>query len=218
MPNAVWPLFDLRIRTPRLELRLPTDDDFPALLDVIHAGIHPPDTMPFEIPWTDAEGDELSRESMRFWWRSRGELTAEDWHLPFMVSMAGKVVGSQGVKGTGFPALREVETGSWVGMAYQGQGIGKEMRAAVLHFAFAGLGAEVARSGAWADNAASIAVSRALGYEDDGTRRGLRRDVPAEQVRFRMTREGWEDARADRRHPVVTLDGVGPCLALLGAA
>ena len=26
-----WPLFDLRLRTPRLELRLPTDDDLLAL-------------------------------------------------------------------------------------------------------------------------------------------------------------------------------------------
>jgi hypothetical protein len=27
MANSYWPLFDLRVRTPRLEFRLPRDDD-----------------------------------------------------------------------------------------------------------------------------------------------------------------------------------------------
>ncbi len=38
------------------------------------------------------------------------------------------------------------------------------MRAAVLHLAFAGLEAEYADSDAFTDNAASLGVSRKLGY------------------------------------------------------
>ena len=31
MGHPFWPLFDLRVRTPTLELRLPTDDDLVAI-------------------------------------------------------------------------------------------------------------------------------------------------------------------------------------------
>jgi hypothetical protein len=48
-----WPLFDLRLRTPLLELRLPTDDDLLALLEVARAGIHDPTTTPFQVPWDE---------------------------------------------------------------------------------------------------------------------------------------------------------------------
>ena len=45
--EAAWPIFGLRIRSERLVLRLPTDDDMLALMDLAKAGIHPPDEMPF---------------------------------------------------------------------------------------------------------------------------------------------------------------------------
>jgi RimJ/RimL family protein N-acetyltransferase len=66
----------------------------------------------------------------------------------------------------------------WIGLEYQGQGIGTEMRAAVLYLAFAGLGADYALSGAFTDNPASLAVSRKLGYGEDGVDREVRRDKP----------------------------------------
>ena len=34
-----------------------------------------------------------------------------------------------------FPTLRAAESGSWLGLAYQGRGFGKEMRAAIVEFA-----------------------------------------------------------------------------------
>ena len=34
MANSYWPLFDLRITTPRLELRLPTDDELNSFVAV----------------------------------------------------------------------------------------------------------------------------------------------------------------------------------------
>ncbi len=53
------------------------------------------------------------------------------------------------------------------------------MRAAVLTLAFGPLAAEYAIGSAWSDNHASLAVSRALGYVDNGARRTSAARVPA---------------------------------------
>ena len=47
-----WPLFDLRIVTPRLELRYVNDSDASELMALAAEGIHADDFMPFGIPWT----------------------------------------------------------------------------------------------------------------------------------------------------------------------
>jgi hypothetical protein len=49
------------------------------------------------------------------------------------------------------------------------------MRAAILHLAFAGLGALEATSGAWQDNTRSLGISEAHGYEHNGVDLKLRR-------------------------------------------
>lgn len=54
--NDVTPLYDLRLRTPRLELRLGSRAELEALGDVARAGIHPPG-QPFAVPWTDASDE-----------------------------------------------------------------------------------------------------------------------------------------------------------------
>src|SRR5260221_13370270 len=68
-------------------------------------------------------------------------------------------------------------TGAWLGRRYQGRGIGTQMRAAVLHLAFGGLGAQQAVSAAFEDNPASLRVSRKLGFRDDGIEWHLVRGV-----------------------------------------
>ena len=50
--ETAWPLFGLRLRSEHLVLRLPTDDDLPAFVDLGKAGIHPPDEMPFGVAWS----------------------------------------------------------------------------------------------------------------------------------------------------------------------
>jgi RimJ/RimL family protein N-acetyltransferase len=87
--------------------------------------------------------------------------------------------------------LREVRTGSWLTRSAQRQGFGKEMRAAVLQLAFDGLGAVVARSGAFLDNQASAAVSKALGYRENGRHREAPRGEPNVMVDFELPREDW---------------------------
>ena len=105
------------------------------------------------------------------------------------------LVGVQDVEAEHFRSVRSVETGSWLGRMHQGLGLGREMREAVLHLAFAGLGAEEALSGAFEDNAASLATSRAIGYDENGEARGRRRDGSGRTIRFRLGRDAWQRGR-----------------------
>ncbi|MFE9483884.1 GNAT family N-acetyltransferase [Streptomyces spororaveus] len=122
--------------------------------------------------------------------------------------------GYQGIGARDFSVRREVGTGSWLGRAYQRQRLGTEMRAAVLHLAFAGLGAQHAVSGAYADNAASLAVSRKLGYREDGIERHVVRSEPAVLHRLRLTAERWQ-----QHQPFpVKVEGLTECLPCFGLA
>jgi hypothetical protein len=56
-----WPLSSLRIRTPRLELRLPTPDELAALAALSAGPIHDPAVQPFANGWTDAPPAERVR-------------------------------------------------------------------------------------------------------------------------------------------------------------
>lgn len=213
MAHPYWPLFDLRIRTPRLELRVPTDDDLVEIATLAAQGIHDPGWTPFSSPWTDVPSPQLERNSMQWGWRNRATTKPDDWELPFAVAENGAIRGVQSLVAKDFATVRQVATGSWLGLAHQGRGIGKEMRAAVLHLAFAHFGAVRATSGAFEDNPASLAVSRALGYVENGAEWRVRRDVPARLVNLLLERESWERTRRDD----ITVEGLEPCLALLGA-
>jgi RimJ/RimL family protein N-acetyltransferase len=214
MAHTYWPLFDLAVRTPRLELRYPDDDLLVQMVPVITAGLHDPATMPFGEAWTDAPAAELEIGSLQHSWRARAEHTPDDWRLNLLAIVDGEVVGMQGALAKRFGALRQAETGSWVGMAYQGQGIGKEMRAAMLHLLFEGLGAERAISGAWHDNHASLRVSGAFGYLPNGEEVMLRRGVPDRMLHLVLPRNVWEQHRRDD----IELSGLEPCLDLLIAS
>jgi len=189
MLEAHWPLFGLRIITPRLEIRMPRDEELEGLLAVAAEGVHDPATMPFLNPWTDAEPTERDRSSLQSWWRARANWSPDNWHFSGAVFLDGRPVGRQDLMAEHFSELGVVKTGSWLGRRFQGQGIGKEMRAAVLHLAFEGLGAMEAESGAWHDNAASIAVSRALGYRVVEGGLALRRGEPDRLVGFMLSRD-----------------------------
>ena len=212
--TAYWPLFGLRITTERLVLRPPTDDDFPALLAAIDAGIHDPDVMPFEMAWTDEPREKRERNSVQWWWRQRADWQPESWSLPLAVFLDGRAIGMQDVNGKRFALLRTVETGSWLTREEQGRGLGKEMRAAALELVFGGLGAEVAESGAFTDNARSLGVSRAMGYVDNGVRRYAPREAVQELQNVRLTRARWEERRAT--YPAVEVSGLEPCLPMFG--
>jgi RimJ/RimL family protein N-acetyltransferase len=210
MDATVWPFFALRISTPRLELRYPDDDDLVALAHLTAERIHDPGSMPFSVPWTRAESPVIERNTLQHQWSRRASLTRDDWSLPFMVIADGEPVGVQDILAKQFAVRRTVETGSWLVQRVQGRGVGTEMRAAVLHFAFAGLGAEEALSGSF-DNPASAAVSRHLGYEHNGEEFVEREGEPARMQRWILTRAKWTPHRRDDIH----IDGLGACRPLL---
>src|SRR5215475_7203079 len=138
MAPSRWPLANLRLQTPGLELRWPSPEDLGALAELAALGVHDPEVQPFLVAWTDASPDERARSTMQYHWSRWGSWQPSDWTLELVVIRDGVVVGSQGVSGRDFAVLREVSTGSWLGRHYQGRGIGTQMRAAVLHLAFEG--------------------------------------------------------------------------------
>ncbi len=149
--------------------------------------------MPFAVPWTREEPGTLARNTARNVWLNRTKVAPDDWRVCFAVKLDGLVIGRQDVRATGFPDLRTVETGSWLTKAQQGKGLGKEMRAAVLLWAFDYLGAQFAQTAAFEGNLPSQHVSQAMGYMRNGE--SLQRIGPGEVVRSLQYRLSSSDFR-----------------------
>ena len=212
MAHQHWPLFDLEVRTPRLTLRPPDEATMFALVALADRGVHPPDYMPFLRAWTSEPDGVRQRHSLQYYWRCWSSWDVEAWELPFAVWADDDVVGVQTIMANAYPQARTFETGSWVQQDHQGQGLGKEMRAAILHLAFAGLGAQRATTGAFHDNTRSLAVTYALGYEPNGDLLKLRGGQPERCLEFKMDRAPW----LLRRRTDIAISGLEPCLELFG--
>jgi RimJ/RimL family protein N-acetyltransferase len=210
--ETAWPLFGLRLRTERLVLRLPTDDDLVALIAIAKAGIHPPGEMPFGVAWSTEPSPAFERGFVQHHWLRRATWTPDDWWLNLLVERDGAPIGSQSIHADRFAVTHAVDTGSWLGRESQGHGFGTEMRAAVLGFAFDGLGARVATTEAFIDNAASNGVSRSLGYAQNGLGSLAPEGVARETQRFRMTVEAWRS----RPRPRLAIEGLQSCRDLFG--
>ena len=208
----IWPLFGLEIETPRLLLRPIRDEDLPGLVQAALDGIHDPSEMPFGAPWTDASPEELPRNTAAFQWQLRGRVSPGFWHIAFAIHHEGRVIGSQDLSAHQFADRRTVETGSWLTRSAQGAGIGTEMRAALLQFAFDHLGAGWAESSAAAWNDASLGVSRKLGYQPNGVSRvSPRPGEPVDHQKVRLAKDDF--VRPDW---TITVRGLDPVLAQLG--
>lgn len=210
--QGAWPLFGIRIRTGRLELRPVDDDLIPTLAQVARAGVHDAASSPFANAWTDRSEGEWESGFARYFWAQRGSWRVDSWALPFAVILDGNPIGVQQVTAERFPILRTVGTGSWLSRHFQGYGIGTEMREAVLHFAFGALGAQLAVTGAFPAASASIRVSEKVGYLRNGTRRDVARDAPVDSILFRLPSEHWF---AGERRPV-EIEGLEGCEPLFG--
>ncbi|GAB4099049.1 GNAT family N-acetyltransferase [Sinomonas halotolerans] len=128
--NDVWPLFGLRLGTPRLVLRPLRDDDLPALAEAVLSGIHDPARMPFAVPWTGAPPGELAANTARWVWGRRSEVGADAWTVQFGIfAHDGAMLGAQDISASRFADRRTVETGSWLRRDEQGRGYGLEARA-----------------------------------------------------------------------------------------
>jgi RimJ/RimL family protein N-acetyltransferase/predicted GNAT family acetyltransferase len=181
----------LRVRTPRLELRLATPPELEELAEVARNGIHDPREMPFEFAWTDdAASPSFVDDVVAHHMGHLRDWRPDKWTLSLIAFLEGQPVGAQALRATNFAGKREVDTGSWLGRDYQGKGLGTEMRTGALALAFDRLGAERAVSGAIQGNPQSLGVSRKLGYEVTGestvSPRGI--DVPHTNLALQRSR------------------------------
>lgn len=211
----LWPAAGLRVQAGNLELRWIDDSTLLSLADLASRGVHAPDQSQFRNGWATGTPAEVARSVLTFQWSRRSQLSRDDFALELAAILDGVPVGIQSLHGAQWSVLRTVSTGSWLGLEHQGRGTGTRMRALMLHFAFAGIGAEEATTTAFADNVASNRVSDGLGYERDGAFRDARAGSAALHNRYRMSRERWEEPRSDHDHllgaPVI-LHGLEPIL------
>ena len=193
-----WPLHDLVLRTPDLELRGMTEAWATRLAAVVPTDLEHHPELAHASPAADV---------LQAYWRNAGLWRPTSWVLELVVLRGGEPVGLQALEADDLAVRRVVDTHSWLVPAARGQGVGVQMRAAVLELAFAHLGAEHAVTEAWDDNGPSLGVSRRLGYRDNGV------DVHAGGRRMQRLLL----SRADWRCPVpVTVEGLEACLPLLG--
>ncbi|MFJ5974014.1 GNAT family N-acetyltransferase [Streptomyces sp. NPDC093060] len=208
----IWPLKALRVRSPRLELRLPSEEELAAVAEVAARGVHAPGTRPFLTPWTDRSPLGRSRHVVQQHWSRLGAWSPDNWALELVVFFEGHPVGIQEMRAEDFGIRREIVSGSWLGIDHQSQGLGTEMRGALLHLAFAELGAVSARSVSFTDNHASMAVSRKLGYQPDGISRDVLDGQVVESQYFRLSQQGWSRSE----HLPMTVSGLADCADLFG--
>lgn len=205
MLSDLWPTYALRIRTPRLCLRMPNLEELAALAELAARGVHQPAERPFLNAWAEGSPEERAQWVLRRHWSALHNWQPADWALWFGVFVdddepAGMVM----MHAEEFPVLREVGTFSWLGLEYHGRGLGTEARTGLLALAFDHLGATDATTEVFQDNHASQGVSRKLGYQSDGISRDVRGTEVLVSDRLRLTATTW----ATVEHVPVTVEGL----------
>jgi hypothetical protein len=116
-----WPLLGLRLITPRLELRLPTDEELGDLADLAAEGMHDPGSRPFLVSWPGLPPKDRARALVQRHWRHRSDWSAGDWSLDLVNGSAASshTRSSSSSAGTGRPsaASRHSSTASSLGSA-----------------------------------------------------------------------------------------------------
>ena len=206
-----WPLHGIRLRTADLDLTVMTEADLPTLCALLP---HDLQLNPHATTYAGLDVPTNRRAVLaQGYWRALGMWSPDDWALPFVVRLAGSVVGAQWLEGPDWRADRTVDSSSWLVAEARGRGLGTQMRAAVLALAFGPLQARAAISSAVADNASSLGVSRSLGYRD--THRSVLEHSGETLQHVRLERDTWE---ASGRSAHVVVEGVDPALPLFGLA
>jgi RimJ/RimL family protein N-acetyltransferase len=203
--SDLWPTYALRIRTPRLTLRLPSESELADLAQVAAEGIHKPGERPFLTPWTEGGPEERAQNVLQGHWDDLASWTPTNWVLGLGVFISdNQPIGTATLRARDFRVVREVTTSSWLGLAHHDLGFGTEARVGLLTLAFDHLGATDATSEVFPDNHASQGVSRKLGYVSDGISRDVRGDEVLVSDRLRLTAAKW----AEITRPPVTVEGV----------
>jgi RimJ/RimL family protein N-acetyltransferase len=215
------PLYGLRIRSERLELRLAAPEELPRLGAAAAAGIHRPDERPYlgrpgQKSWVLLPPQDRARAVVLQQFEAIGNWKPDKWVLPLSVFADGEPIGVQIAYATDFALTREIATSSWLTLSAHSQGFGTEMRAAVLAFAFNSLAATTVLTRSFEDNVAACRVSEKLGYSPDGVEIAAREDGRAHLAqRFRLSATTWQ-AREPAQVAVSGFEAVrswflGPC-------
>jgi RimJ/RimL family protein N-acetyltransferase len=213
IPAVHWPLFGLRLRCDDVLLRPVRERDLRRL-----AALQPPDYE--HDPSAEVfPGESLAEHRRRLvyqgYWRSLGTWSPSSWCLDLAVEHEGALVGVQSLEADDFLDLRTVDSGSWPVDSARGRGIGIAMRTAVLALAFDHLGALAAVTSARTENAASLGVSRHVGYRDNGVSLNRSGHGLVELAHMRLTAEEWRASGAGSR---VTVSGLDSCLPWFGVS
>jgi RimJ/RimL family protein N-acetyltransferase len=211
MSMTAWPLFDLRIRCRDVELRAIRESDLPRLATI------QPDDYEHNPHAERFSGLDLHQNRGRLvyqeFWRSLGTWSPSSWCLDLAVEHEGTVIGVQSLEAADFPVLRTVDSGSWLIRSARGRGLGVAMRLAVLGLAFDHLGARAAVTSARSDNAASLGVSRRIGYVFNGVSLNDSGRGVVELSHMRLTEKDW---RASGHSRDVTVYGYEACRPWFG--
>lgn len=184
-----------------MQLRLIDDDS------ILHLGIRnqaadifTDPTVPWAFGWLGAAPAEI----ISFSYSSLASLTPKDERTPWELKLAcfkgDDLMGTTSLRRNLCGEMVLYDTGSYLFREFQGQGYGRLMRRMILHLAFEGLGIPFVESIAHPLNAASVELSRSLGYEHAG-------ETPSGQMRWVMRASQWQD-QPRTSDPVVTMTGV----------
>ena len=203
-----WPLFDLRLRCRDVRLRAVREDDLAHLAAVLPPDVGHDPRLELFPRLSDDENER--RLFYQGYWRALGTWSPSNWVLHMAVEFEGALVGVQTLEGEDFPRLRTVDSASWLVPDVRGRGVGVAMRIAVLGLAFDRLGAVAAISSATVGNAASLGVSRRIGYRDNGVGLVVETGGVAQLQHLRLPADAW------RHGGEGTIEGFEPCRPWFG--
>ncbi|HLK02117.1 MAG TPA: GNAT family protein [Streptosporangiaceae bacterium] len=208
----LWPLFGLTVRTSRLMLRLPCEQEIAELACLAGSGVHQPGERPFLTAWTAGGPRDRARFVLQEHWSQLGAWSVSAWRLGLGAFLGEQPLGIVTLRARDFPVVREVTTSSWLGLPHHGKGYGTEARTGLLTLAFDHLGADAALTEVFQDNHSSQGVSRKLGYEPDGISRDARGSEVVVSDRLRLTRHKWQS----RPQASATVTGFAECRSMFG--
>ncbi|MEP1230133.1 MAG: GNAT family protein [Litorimonas sp.] len=128
--------------------------------------------IPWEPEWTDAH---LTRNSYRLRLNRLKKMTVADKAYPFHVfnGQSERIIGACNITHIERGISQSAKLGYWIGQAYTGKGYARNAVRACCQFCFEVLGLHRVEAAVQADNIPSIKVLEAVGFQREGTSRGL---------------------------------------------
>jgi RimJ/RimL family protein N-acetyltransferase len=170
-----------------------------------------PDQAGFMGAWASLPSPEFERAFAEYHRGLRRTWSPSGWSLALGVYPSGEAAPAGGVDLTAIDFARTgvVSTAWWLLPEWRGRGLAREAVEALLHLAFDGLRALRSRAVVHPQNAASLAVGRAVGYVADGRERAA---WGVEAVRLVLERRDWLPARRED----IFVAGLSECVGLFG--